>query len=196
MDGFDLVAMKPDNAVVKDGRITALLTGGDKGSAKEAKATVRVLADPGKAYAIYVKGGVQAELALDLPRGSYRAEWVNTKTGAVDKAEDFDHGGGTRELASPAYDEDVALRVQRARSDFGEPGASATGGAVRRLLPSPVADAPGSPLWNDIAWRTISRTGSKRSGARKMSSARAAAPRPSSASTTRTGSPPASASPA
>ena len=111
LDGFDLVKMKPDNAIVKDGRITAPLSAGDRGSAKEAKATVRVLAEPGKAYAVYVKGGVQAELALDLPRGSYRAEWVNTKTGAVDKAEDFDHDGGARKLASPVYEEDVALRV-------------------------------------------------------------------------------------
>ena len=109
MDGLDLAAMKPDNAVVKDGRVTAPLTGGDKGSAKEAKATVRALVEPGKAYAVYVKGGVQAELALDLPRGSYRAEWVNTKTGAIDKTEDFDHDGGARKLSSPTYDEDVAL---------------------------------------------------------------------------------------
>ena len=72
---------------------------------------MRALVEPGKAYAVYVKGGVQAELALDLPRGSYRAEWVNTKTGAVDKTEDFDHDGGARKLSSPTYDEDVALRV-------------------------------------------------------------------------------------
>ena len=112
MDGLDFVRMKPDNAVVKDGRITSPLTGGDREAAREAKATVRALADPGKAYAVYVKGGVRAELTLELPRGMYKAEWVNTKTGAVDKAEDFDHDGGTRMLLSPAYQEDVALRVK------------------------------------------------------------------------------------
>ena len=117
MDGLDLVAMKPDNTVVKDGRITAPLTGGDKGAAKEAKATVRALVDPAKAYAVYVKGGVQAELALDLPKGKYKAEWVNTKTGAVEKAEEFDHEGGPRTLTSPAYVEDVALRVKRKESE-------------------------------------------------------------------------------
>ena len=110
MDGLDFVRMKPDNAVVKDGRIAAPLAGGDKGAAREAKATVRALVEPGKAYAVYVKGGVQADVLLDLPRGKYRAEWLNTKTGAVDKAEDFDHDGGTRKLVSPAYEEDVALQ--------------------------------------------------------------------------------------
>ena len=66
-----------------------------------------------EAYAVYVKGGVRAELSLELPRGSYKAEWVNTKTGATEKAEDFDHDGGTRALASPAYEDDIALRVHR-----------------------------------------------------------------------------------
>ena len=112
MDGLDFVRMKPDNAVVKEGRITAPLKGGDKGAAREAKVTARALVEPGKVYVVYVKGGVRAELALDLPRATYKAEWINTKTGAVDKAEDFDHDGGTRTLVSPAYEEDVALRVK------------------------------------------------------------------------------------
>ena len=101
MDGFDFVRMKPDNAVIKDATM-----------AKSAKATARALAEPGKAYAAYVKGGMRAELSLDLPRGAYKAEWVNTKTGAVDKAEDFDHDGGVRKLISPAYEEDIALRIK------------------------------------------------------------------------------------
>jgi hypothetical protein len=112
MDGFDFVRMKPDNSVVKDGRVTAPL-GGAPGAAKEAKVTVRALVEPGKQYAVYVKGGVKAELTLDLPRGAYKAEWVDTKTGEVVKAEDFDHDGGGRALASPEYAEDIALRVRR-----------------------------------------------------------------------------------
>ena len=38
MDGLDFVRMKPDNAVVKDGRIARRWPDGDKGAAKEAKA--------------------------------------------------------------------------------------------------------------------------------------------------------------
>lgn len=60
-----------------------------------------------------MRGGTQATLALDLPAGSYRAEWINTRTGACDRSERFDHRGGTRKLESPAYRDDVALRVLR-----------------------------------------------------------------------------------
>jgi hypothetical protein len=111
MDGLDFVHMKPDNAVIQGGAVTSRLSG-DGTAAKEAKATVRALAEPGKAYAIYVKGGVKAELSLELPRGAYKADWVNTKTGQVDKAEDFDHAGGAKMLISPAYEEDIALRIK------------------------------------------------------------------------------------
>ena len=51
---------------------------------------------------------------LDLPAGDYQAEWVSTKTGQVEKTEDFTHAGGNRRLISPAYVEDIALRVKRA----------------------------------------------------------------------------------
>jgi hypothetical protein len=109
IDGFDFVHMKPDNGVIKGGRITAPLAG----NPPEAKATVRALVEAGKAYALYVRGGSQAEVVLELPAGTYRAEWVNTKTGAVAKHEDIDHGGGSRTLASPAYEEDIALRLRK-----------------------------------------------------------------------------------
>jgi hypothetical protein len=52
---------------------------------------------------------VRIELVLALPDGRWRAEWVNPKTGAVDKAEEVD--GGERTLASPDVTEDAALRV-------------------------------------------------------------------------------------
>ncbi len=102
MDGLDFVQMKPDNGVVRDGRITLPLAGAAADRATPG-ASVRVMAESGKAYVVYLKGGVKAELALDLPKGKYKAEWVNTKAGAVDKAEDFDHDGGTRTPVSPAY---------------------------------------------------------------------------------------------
>jgi len=75
------------------------------------KGAVHVLATPGKAYALYLTGGAQATLTLDLPAGKYRAEWVNPRTGEVDKSEGLDHVGNKVELASPPYAEDVALRI-------------------------------------------------------------------------------------
>ncbi len=98
MYSFDFPHMKPDKAVVLGGAP-------DKGS-------VRVLAEGGKQYAVYVQGGSQATLRLDLPAGSYRAEWIDTKTGQAAKAEAFDHGGGERALESPAYEADIALGIR------------------------------------------------------------------------------------
>ena len=96
---FDFVRMKPDNAVLK-----SILPQG---------VTVRVLAEHGQAYAIYVNGNGLAELALELPPGQYGAEWVNTKVGQTDKAEPFKHEGGVRTLQAPAYVDDIALRIVR-----------------------------------------------------------------------------------
>jgi hypothetical protein len=97
VEGFDFVRMTPDAAVV---------TGGvPKGGA------ARVLAKPGVAYAVYLRGGNRAALTLDVPAGRCRIEWVNTLTGAVDKSEEVRHAGGALALDSPEYQEDVALRV-------------------------------------------------------------------------------------
>jgi hypothetical protein len=99
IDGFDFLKMKPDNAVIKGG--------------VPAKATARALVERGKAYAVYVKGGAEAKLVLELPAGSYLAEWVDTRSGAVAKREEFRHAGGERMLASPRDAEDNALRIRR-----------------------------------------------------------------------------------
>jgi hypothetical protein len=52
------------------------------------------------------------KLRLDLPKGNYRAEWVDPVTGRVVAGEDVAHNGGDRELAVPAFAEDLALRVK------------------------------------------------------------------------------------
>lgn len=53
------------------------------------------------------------ECLLDLPAGTYSVDWVNPKTGAVDKSQNFSHDRGTRSLGSPLFSEDVALRILR-----------------------------------------------------------------------------------
>jgi hypothetical protein len=110
MDGLDFVKMKPANHLLKGGSVTAALSG----NPPQTRVTARLLAESGRAYAAYVRGGTHAELALELPAGTWRAEWVDTKTGKVAKAEDFRHEGGPRKLASPPYADDIALRVKRA----------------------------------------------------------------------------------
>jgi hypothetical protein len=109
MDDLNFVSMKPDNSIIKGGHINTPLSG----NPPEAKATVRALVEQGRAYAVYVRGGTDATLDIALPAGTYRAEWINTKTGAADKREEFEHSGGTKRLVSPSYHEDIALRVRR-----------------------------------------------------------------------------------
>jgi hypothetical protein len=99
LEGFDFIKMKPDNAVIKGGVPSG--------------ATARALVERGQAYALYIKGGTEAKLVLVLPEGTYRAEWVDTRSGAVAQREQFQHGGGDRTVASPRYAEDIALRIRR-----------------------------------------------------------------------------------
>jgi hypothetical protein len=73
---------------------------------------VQVLAETGKIYGIYVRGGSQVELALALPKGRYRAEWISTHTGAITQTDKLDHREETLTLHSPAYSEDIALRLR------------------------------------------------------------------------------------
>jgi len=105
ISSFDFVKMAPDNSVIKGG-----VTSGT---------TARALAEPGKQYAIYVKGGTQINLVLDLPAGRYRAEWVNPRTGKIENPQTVNHSGGNITLISPPYSEDIALRVVKRRSFLG-----------------------------------------------------------------------------
>ncbi len=99
INSFDFIRMKPDNSIIKDGIPN--------------KATARALVQPGKGYAIYINGGNKSDLVVELPRGEYRAEWLNTKTGKFDKKETFRHEGGNRTLHSPNYTDDIALGIKR-----------------------------------------------------------------------------------
>lgn len=99
--GFNFLRMAPDNNVIKGGI--------------PAKATARALVEPGKQYAVYIKGGPGEELRLELPEGTYVVEWLNPKTGKIDRSETLKHAGGVAALRSPEYTEDIALSVKSAR---------------------------------------------------------------------------------
>lgn len=71
-----------------------------------------VFAAPGEAYGIYVLGGTQVNLVANLPAGTYRGRWINPRSGEVmANLGEFTHGGGSKTLASPVYDEDIALMM-------------------------------------------------------------------------------------
>ncbi len=103
MNGLDFVKMKPDNSIVR-------LRGDERGS-------VTALAEKDGAYAIYINGADQIDLTVKLGRGTYLAQWIDTKTGHVTGLEAFDHSGGDRTLRCPDYVRDIALRIVNSRPD-------------------------------------------------------------------------------
>jgi hypothetical protein len=109
---FDFIKMAPDNTIIAGG---ASVRSGTRLQASIARltgrASARALVEPGKAYAIYLQGGTQAHLVLDIPAGTYTAAWLNPRTGTIEHTEAIRHPGSKLRLASPAYTEDMALRL-------------------------------------------------------------------------------------
>lgn len=117
MNGLDFVRMSPDRNLIAAG-----LPDG---------ASARALAEPGRQYAVYVHHGrvmagfkpgyaVDArkhylQLELRLAPGAYEASWINPRNGRVERQESFTHSEGVRLLASPAYQEDIALKLVAAK---------------------------------------------------------------------------------
>jgi len=54
----------------------------------------------------------ETSLQVAVPEGIWQAEWLDTKSGTIVKRERVT-GGATRTLQSPAYDDDIALRLLR-----------------------------------------------------------------------------------
>jgi hypothetical protein len=101
MHGVPFTRMAPDNFIIKGGM--------------QPGATVRALVEKGSAYAIYIRGGRHADLKVDLPTGSYKVEWFNTRTGKCEKPSTLKHTSGIAVLSSPDYEEDIALRILKAK---------------------------------------------------------------------------------
>ncbi len=102
IEGFDFVKMAPDARVIA--RVVP------------EKTSARALGEPGRAYAIYAHGGTRVELELNLPDGRYRAEWLNPRTGEIENSDEIRSHGSPVSVASPPYEEDIALSIRRAPS--------------------------------------------------------------------------------
>jgi hypothetical protein len=96
MDTFNFIKMSPDNTIQAPDGIT-----------------IRALSEPGKQYAIYIRGGSQTTIKLDLPQGKYQVKWTNTHTGETLKTQQMTHKGGTMEIVSPEYDGDTVVSIKR-----------------------------------------------------------------------------------
>jgi hypothetical protein len=101
--GFDFVKMKPFNSALK-GPVAG-------------QARAYVLAEPNKAYAVYVAPAGEKPapreivLSLQVPDGNYRAEWLDPMTGKHEKRETVKSANGAVALASPPHQEDIALKL-------------------------------------------------------------------------------------
>ncbi len=98
LEGLPLTSLAPQSGFVTGG----VPSGG----------AARAIGAYGKAYAVYLRGGSQADLSINLPAGIYSGQWIDTKTGGVaGSIAEFVHTGGQRTVVSPTYSEDIALRI-------------------------------------------------------------------------------------
>lgn len=118
IDGFDFIKMRPDRTFVVSGMA--------------AGAHYRGISQRGEQYALYhhhsklkpyvyqvTPAQYQERLALDLPAGTYQADWVDPSTGVLLDKETFTHSGGRRAVSTPGHAVDIALRIKRQhRSGF------------------------------------------------------------------------------
>jgi hypothetical protein len=103
---FDFIRMSPDNTVIVGG-----IPPGARAFA---------LVEAGRQYAIHV-GPVNptkphtrmGSLSVNLPKGTYRAEWIDPASGATLRRESFTAVGGSHSLPAPEFSEAVALRIRR-----------------------------------------------------------------------------------
>ena len=72
-----------------------------------------VLADPGRAYAVYLAGGPVRGLRLQLPAGVYRLTWADPAEARTLRTTLIRHSGGWRSLVPPVFAEDLAFAVRR-----------------------------------------------------------------------------------
>lgn len=82
---------------------------------EQATATVQALAKENELFAAYLhrKDTVSnvSALEIDLPAGSYDLTWTDTKNGTGTHAALVNHGGGWLLITSPAFVEDIAMKL-------------------------------------------------------------------------------------
>lgn len=111
---FDFVKMRADK--------TFIVGGVPEG------AYCRGISEEGEQYALYLHhselddhleyytvkpGQYHDTLVLNLPAGSYKADWVDPASGSVLSTVSFTHQGGSQNLTTPGYTVDIALRIRR-----------------------------------------------------------------------------------
>jgi hypothetical protein len=101
VNGFDYMNMKPDSTVIV----------GNSPGVKRAQ----VLAEAGRQYALYVFGKGPVTLDLSIPAGTYDVEFMDPLTGKYSEKQPVKSNGTVR-ITSPAYLEDLAVKLVMKRS--------------------------------------------------------------------------------
>jgi hypothetical protein len=70
---------------------------------------------PDLMYYVAMPGHFSETLVLDIPGGTYKADWVDPASGLIISSVTSTHQGGRMELDIPPYTLDLALRIKRAR---------------------------------------------------------------------------------
>ena len=105
MKSLPILRMRPANEIVRGG--------------VPAGARAWVLAEPGKLASVYVarvkepQAPASHSLELELPAGTWTLEWTDPITCSVLPSQRVKHGGGKLSLTTPAYGEDLAVRLVR-----------------------------------------------------------------------------------
>lgn len=97
MEGLDFIRMKPDVSFV----------------AKAPGLFVRGLSNPGKSYALFMEGRKPAAITLDLPSGSYVAEWIDPESGRTGRRENWEQDQQSKAMPCPDFGNEIALRIVR-----------------------------------------------------------------------------------
>jgi arylsulfatase A-like enzyme len=66
-----------------------------------------------QAFGVYLWGDGRTTLTVDVEAGSWREEWVDTRTGETRKEGSHAHAGGPLALTAPPYENDIAVRLVR-----------------------------------------------------------------------------------
>jgi hypothetical protein len=106
LDGLPLAAMHPGDSVVQ-----SATTG----------ASTRALIADGDAYAVYVTAAApqRTELALRIPRGTYRVRWLDPEATRTLTSRTIKHRGGTFIVQTPGDTDEAGLVIRRVGGGHG-----------------------------------------------------------------------------
>jgi hypothetical protein len=113
-DELDFIKMKPINNLLPD--------------SLEDGSTIRVLAEEGKQYLIYINrykavlksdseearsAGTEFNLSFELPSGTYNATWIDPISGERTNLKISGHPGGKFDIKTPTVKEDIAFKLSK-----------------------------------------------------------------------------------